>query len=143
MKKMIILTGLLVTMLTGCGNMEEANEVETKSTVDTVCEEAIETSEELVEECENYLYLTEDEFDEMMADTIAYIKEDYIEEGVSEECAMETIELIESIEYDPSFEYCYDYESLMKDYIRILLKYDLIPEEYKDLTVDELYEGIV
>lgn len=143
MKKLFILTTLLVTMLTGCGNTEEANEVETKSVVDTVCEEAIETSEELVEEVYDYVYCTEEEFEKMKEDTITIIKEDFIEEGISEECMMETIKLVESIEYDPSFEYCYDLDSLYIDYFRILIKYDELPEECKGYTAEELYEQML
>lgn len=140
MKKMIILTGLLVTMLTGCGNTEaEVNEVENESTTTTVYDEAIETSEELVDEVYDYLYLTEEELEVLKNDTIDEIKTCGIEDGMSEECIEETIKLIESVEHDPTFMYGYDHESLCKDYLRILDKYELIPEEYSNYTIDEIY----
>lgn len=49
MKKTIILTGLLLTMLTGCGNAKEEAYVETKSEIDVVCEDLMSETEELMD----------------------------------------------------------------------------------------------
>ena len=132
MKKMIILTGLLVTMLTGCGNTEEVNEVENVNVATTVCDRAIELSEEVVENVYDEIYLTEEEFEEMRDETKIWTKEDLVEEGASEACIEETMKLIDSIEYDPTLVYCFDAEYLEREFVRILWNYDMIPAEVKE-----------
>lgn len=142
MKKMIILTGLLVTMLTGCGNTEaEVNGVINESVTTTICNQAIELSKEVVEDVHDEIYCTEEEFEEMKNETKIWTKEDLLEQGASEACIEETMEFIDSIEYDPSLVYCFDSAYLEKEFGRILWNYDLVPAELKEefATYDEFY----
>ena len=86
----------------------------------------------------DFLYYTEEEFETMKIDFIAYMEESYIEEGVCEECKDEMIELVKSLEYDTSYAYCYDYENLCKSYLEILRKYDELPAEADSPVSDGL-----
>lgn len=133
MKKMIIMTGLLVTMLTGCGNTEaEVNEVENVNVTTTVCDRAIELSEEVVENVHDEIYLTEEEFEEMKDETKIWTEEDLVEQGASEACIEETMKLIDSIEYDPTLVYCFDADYFEREFGRILWDYDMVPAEVKE-----------
>ena len=64
------------------------------------------------------------------------------EYGISEDCKDEIIKLVDSIEYDPSFEYGYDLEQLQIDLVNILVKHGNLPEECYGMTIDEIPAGI-
>lgn len=135
MKKMIILTTLLVTaMLTGCGNTKEANVVETEMVTNTVYEE---TTNDEVEEVDDVF--TKEEFEEEMRIGIELFKEDFENGDITEEFMNDAIEMIELIEYD-STRTIDEYEEILgKGYLKIMMEHDMIPEEYSEYTIDELY----
>ena len=139
MKKLLLGTLLLGTLLTGCGM--KAGEVETVT--ETVCKQAIETSEEFVEDVYETMHWTEEEFEEARSYTLYQIEEDYNDNNINEECKNELIELVNSLVYDDSYDCGYDYEALMKNMLSILAKYELLPEECADMTIDEIYESMV
>ena len=139
MKKLLLGTLLLGTLLTGCGM--KAGEVETVVTK-TIYDQAIESSEELIDAIEDYLCYTETELEEAKSETIKMMEETYIEEGISEEAKDRCVELIKSVEYDNSFVRGYDYDSLLREYIELAVEYGYVYGYYKDLTIDEIYEDV-
>ena len=141
MRKTLLLTTLLLgALLTGCKNETEVKADEVKTVTEAVCDEAIETSVELVEEVYDFTHWTEEEFEEARAYTVYQIETDYEECNINEECRDELIKLVNELEYDDSYDIGYDYEALMKDVLRILDKYGYLPEECEGLTIDEIYE---
>ena len=144
MRKTLLLGALLLgALLTGCENETEVKADEVKTVTETVCEEAIETSEELVEEVYDITHWTEEEFEDAKIFTVSQIEVDYEEGNINEECRNELIELVNALEYDESFNIGYDYEALTKDALRILDKHNFIPEELEGYTIDEIYEMMV
>lgn len=135
MKKLFILTMLLGLLgVTGCGNTKEANVAETEMVTNTVYEE---TTNEEVEEVENYF--TKEEFEEEMRIGIEMFKEDFENGDITEEFMNDMIDMIESIEYD-STRTIDEYEEILgKGYLKIMMEHDMIPEEYSEYTIDELY----
>lgn len=141
MKKNLLL-GLLVglmVLVTGCGNTKEANVAETEMETVTVCEETTDDLNGWVDD----VYVSEEEFEEGMRNIVSSVEETYIEAGMSEECKDEIIEMINSIKYDSSYVYGFDMDEMIYDYLRIIMEHDVLPEEYKDYTIEELYELVI
>ena len=124
MKKIIILTTLLVTMLTGCGNTE-AKVNETETYVET---ETIETYEE-VETEEVDEGWTVDEAKEEIARTIEDLNTNWDSyygmngEPMSVDLRDDMIELLENIEYGEQYYYGCDYEGFMLDVAVLTYEY--------------------
>lgn len=133
MKKLLFVATIMVLSLTGCG-MKEAEADEKITEVEAVCAQAIESAESLEEQCRE-LY-----FENTKYETILQIEETWEEEGLSEECKDEVIELINSIEHNPSYELGYDLDELQIQYVNILVKYDILPECCEGLTFNEIEE---
>ena len=142
MKKMMILVAIMMLSLTGCGNKQtaEASVIETN--------ELVETSIDAVG-IEKFLAnrYSEENVENMKYSTIAYFEECWEEEGIpSEDCKDEIIDLLRSIEYDPSFEPGYDLENLQINYVNILVKYNVLPEECYGKNFDDAeiaYESVI
>ena len=131
MKKLFILTTLLLISLTGCDKVE-ANEV-------TEMETNIQVEETVSEGNEDDWMYTEEYVEELKMEAIALVEADWESEGIpNEECRDEIIELFKSIEYDESFEYGYDLDSLERAFVDILVKYNVLPQECAGHNFDEL-----
>lgn len=134
MKKMILVTVMMVTMLTGCGIKGETN-------VNDSIQESISTigdqTDELVGVCSVEIR-DRTHLELMKNDFIDYMEESYVEEGVSEDCKDDIIELVRSIEYDPSLAGGYDVEQLQIDFVNILVNYGELPSLCAGMTLDEV-----
>lgn len=127
---LVILVSLILG-LTGCGEVE-ANEV-----TEMVTEIQVEETE--VEEIENMQRYSKDYVERLKMEAIDEIEADWESEGIpNEACKDEIIELVKSIEYDESFEYGYDLDSLERSFVDILVKYDVLPKECAGHNFDEL-----
>ena len=134
MKKMMVLAVTLMLVLTGCGNTkaEEAGV--------TVTDMVFGLGNE-VAECESFeeqcMYSEYDIFC-AKAVTIQSIEDNWEESGIpNEDCKDEIIDLILSVEYDPTYECGYDLDRLEIGYVNILVKYDVLPDECYGMTFDE------
>ena len=85
-------------------------------------------------------YYTMEEFEELKKDTIETIKEDYVGMGFSEDARDEFIELVNNLEYDNSFEYCYNLDQLERDYVNLLVRHDILPQPCAGRNFDEISE---
>lgn len=133
MKKLFILTTLLLTLgLTGC-NKVEANEVteNVELTMDgEVYDPEIHVSQQK---------FAEETFDELKQETMeAILAED--SDDISDDCRNELVQLVQNLTYDESYMYGYDVEQLQIDFVNILVKYDILPEICEGLTLDEIEE---
>lgn len=135
-KTMILVTMLISLILTACGNKEEAKVTITEEKA----EMANEYAENLVEEVQS-IY-TEEYVESLKWEAIIGIASEWEEYGISEDCKDEIIKLVDSIEYDPSFEYGYDLDQLQIDLVNILVKHGNLPEECYGMTIDEIPAGI-
>lgn len=138
MRKTLLLTTLLLgVLLTGCGTKEtEANEVKTV-VEETVIEETI-IEETVIEEVRTCKW-SEEYFEEQLNIAIVDLEMTWEENGIpSEECKDDVVELLMSVEYDDSFEYGYDLDSLQRNYVNILVEYGVLPEVCMNHNFDEL-----
>ena len=135
MKKILLTLTMVLCLATGCGN---TTTVEETANVETEMAEEIQVEEDAEEIELNRIY-TEEYVEQLKEESIADLEANWEEEGIpNEECKDEMIELIKSIEYDDSFEYGYDLDSLERAYVNILVKYDLLPQECAGHNFDEL-----
>lgn len=136
-KTMMILVTIMMLGLTACGNKQEEANV---TITERKAEIAEEYAEDLAEEVQS-MY-TEEYVEKMKLEAIIGIAAEWEEFGISEDCKDEIIKLIDSIEYDQSFDYGYDLVQLQIDLVNILVRYGNLPEECYGMTFDEIPAGI-
>lgn len=137
MKKLFILVTLLLgIMLTGCG-AKEAKAMEEETVMEeTVDEQNIE--DEATEEETEILYSVDEAKSEMysfMSDVLV----EYEDYGLSEELRDDVIDICESVVYDESFEYGFDFIQWQKDMISTFVDHEVLPEVCRGMTIEELY----
>ena len=139
MKKfMILVTIIMAVSLTACGSKEGAKVSKPNGLATNVSD--CMRYEEIAFSSVIFIH-NEEEFEEYKNEEIAYIEENWEEEGLpSEECKDELVQLVQALEYNPNLVNGYDLDSLQISMINVLVKYDVLPDECMNKTADEAEE---
>jgi hypothetical protein len=141
MKKLVLVTlliGLLLTLVTGCGKTHDIKKAEAKEV--TVMDTYTQNEEPVVEEetDEVEILYTVDEAKSDMYYLMSDILVEYEDYGWSIEMRDEILELCESVVYDETMAYGFDFNQWQIDFVNILVDYEKLPEVCRGLTFEDL-----
>ena len=141
MKKLLLLgTVLLGIMLTGCGTNEteaKANGVETVLE-ETVTEETVIEEEIIIEETVVETKYTVNEAKAEMYELMSDVLSDREYYGWSDKMVDDFIAICESVKYDESFEYGFDFTQWQLDVVNAFINNGHLPEVCRGMTLEDI-----
>lgn len=131
MKKLVLVVGIMMMVLTGCGNKTEANVIETemaKEAVGNVIKDVVYTDPELWFEIDRSLSVKG--FEELCE--LGYYDED---------CKNDLVEITKSVVYDPNYISGFDQRQFEYDMVNCLTYHNVIPGDCYGQDLDYVFDN--